>query len=321
MMKLGVIGMSEGNAHPYSWSAIVNGSFDGAEISKVGYPAVTAYLDANKDTLGINSARVTHVWTQNRGISESIARTAVIDHIADKLEDMIGQVDAILLCRDDPENHVSMAKPFIDAGIPIFIDKPLASTSEDLQYFSDEVRKGKFIMSCSSQRYANECRIAKQEIANFGKLELVTAVGKKDWIKYGVHILEGIFSLLNDPIATSVKHIGKDQKDIVHVEFENGMQAVIHLFMDITPTFQISLFGQKGWRLIEIKNSYSMFRDNLIEFIRSVEEGKSRLAFDKTENIIRTLIAAKDSLHTGGKTIDLSKHKQSGNSRIASNSL
>jgi len=28
MLKLGVIGMSEGNGHPYSWSAIINGQSD-----------------------------------------------------------------------------------------------------------------------------------------------------------------------------------------------------------------------------------------------------------------------------------------------------
>jgi hypothetical protein len=77
--------------------------------------------------------------------------------------------------------------------------------------------------------------------------------------------------------------------------------------MDIAPGSQISLFGQKGWRLIEIKNSYSMFRDNIIEFIRSVEEGKPRLSFYKTENVVRTLIGANESLEQGGKTIDLIK--------------
>lgn len=34
MLKLGVLGMSEGNKHPYSWSAIVNGDYDeGAMIA------------------------------------------------------------------------------------------------------------------------------------------------------------------------------------------------------------------------------------------------------------------------------------------------
>ena len=91
--------MSAGNAHPYSWSAIINGVFDGDEITAVGYPAVAAYLKANRDTLGIPSARVTHVWTQDRKISESIAKASSVANIVDKLDDMIGQIDALLLTR------------------------------------------------------------------------------------------------------------------------------------------------------------------------------------------------------------------------------
>ncbi len=305
MIKLGIIGMSEGNAHPYSWSAIINGSFNAEEIDKMGYPAVTNYLKANQDTLGVCGAEVTCVWTQDNDISASIAKNAKIETIANSLEEMAGMVDAVILARDDAENHVAMAKPFIDADIPVFIDKPLASNLVDLEYFSKLNAQGRFIMSCSSTRYANECRVVKQELASLGVLELATAVGKKDWIKYGIHLLEAIFSLLNDPKPISVRHAGKSGKDIVYVEFENGLLTTLHLFMDIAPTFQISLFGQKGWRLMEIKNSYSMFRDTIIEFVRSVEEGQSRLPFDTTEMIIKTLIGAKESLDKGGKTVYL----------------
>jgi predicted dehydrogenase len=305
MIKIGIIGMSPGNAHPYSWPAIINGCFDKDEIDKVGYPAVSNYLIANKDILGVPGAEVSCVWSQSRDISKSIAKTTNIPGIVDNLEDMASRVDAVILSRDDPENHVAMAKPFIDADIPIFIDKPLAITKEDLQYFSDENAKGKLIMSSSSMRYANECRVVKQELSSLGKLELINATGKKDWIKYGVHLMEAVFSLIDDPIPVSVKHVGKKDKDIVIVEFEDGLVLSLHLFMDISGTFQVSVFGQNSWRLIDIKNSYSMFRDNIIEFVRSVQEGKSRLEFSKTENIIRTLIGAKESLEQGGITVKL----------------
>ena len=304
-MKIGIIGMSPGNAHPYSWSAIINGCFDADEINRVGYPAVAAYLEANRQTLGIHGAKVTCVWSQEAEISQSIARTTGIEKIAGSLEEMAGQVDAVVLSRDDAENHVAMARPFIDAGIPIFIDKPLALSIPELDYFSNEVAKGNIIMSCSSMRYANECMVVRQELAALGKLELATAVGKKDWNKYGVHLLEALFSVLDDPRPVSVRNIGQQGRDIVYVTFENGFQAIVSLFMDITPTFQLSVFGQTGWRLMDIKNSYSMFRDNIIEFIRSVQEGKARLSFDKTERIIRTLIGANESLEQGGKIIDL----------------
>ncbi len=303
MIKLGVIGLSEGNGHPYSWSSIINGDFNEDAMADCGYAGIPLYLKANRNTLGIDGAQVTHVWTQDRKLSEHIAAAALIDNVVDNMEDMIGQVDAVLLARDDPENHKTMAKPFIEAGIPIFIDKPLAITREELDYFAEQSANGKFIMSCSSMRYAAENGAVRQDIASLGRLELATAVAKKDWIKYGIHTLEGLFSLLDDPKAISVRHISKSKKDIVYIEFETGLLATVHLFYDIAPTSQISLFGTDGWRIIEYKNSYAMFRDSLIEFVRSVRQGSPRLDFAKTENVISTLIAAKESFAQGGKKI------------------
>ena len=108
------------------------------------------------------------------------------------------------------------------------------------------------------------------------------------------------------PKAVSVRHVSKKTgKDIVYIEFETGLLATINLFYDITPTFQISIFGTNDWKLIEYSNWYAMFRDNLIEFIKSVKQGRPRIEFSKTENIIKTLISAKQSLDQGGKTIKL----------------
>ncbi len=200
---------------------------------------------------------------------------------------------------------MAIARPFIEANVPLFIDKPLASTRADLAYFAQQQAAGKFIMSCSSMRYATECRAAKNEFATLGDIQLVTAVGKKDWINYGIHMLEGLFMLLGDPQPVAVTNVGSEGQAVVQVEFETGVRATIHLFMDIAPTFQFSVFGTGGWRLIEVKNWYGMFRDNLIEFIRSVEEGKSRLEFGKTYPIIQTLLAANESREQGGRRIEI----------------
>jgi len=305
VLKLGVIGMSPGNGHPYSWSAIINGAYNEPVMAECGFPGIPVYLAANRTTLGIPDAKVTCVWAQEKSIAEHIAAAALIDQVVEKPEAMIGQVDAVLLARDDPENHAAMARPFIQAGVPLFIDKPLASTAEDLAYFAEQNRNGKFIMSCSSMRYAAESGAVKTERAALGDIELATAVAKKDWIKYGVHMLEGLFALLDDPQAASVQHVGAVHKDIVYVEFVSGLAATLHLFQDIVPTFQLSLFGRSGWRLVEFKNWYAMFRTNLEEFIRSVKEGRPRLAFERTENVIRTLIAGQTSMEQGGKTIRL----------------
>src|SRR5690606_11333279 len=151
---------------------------------------VTHYLNKNRATLGIEGVEVSHVWTQDRTISESIAESSGISVVADQLTDMIGHVDAIILGRDDPENHVEMARPFIDAGLPIFIDKPLAASTADLQYFKEKIQQRKFILSCSSLPYANETQMTRPILDSLCPVQLVSPTGKKDWFNYAENILE-----------------------------------------------------------------------------------------------------------------------------------
>ena len=62
MIRLGVIGMSPGNGHPYSWAAIVNGRYNEKEMTNCGYAGIPIYLAANRDTLGIEDAKVTSLY-------------------------------------------------------------------------------------------------------------------------------------------------------------------------------------------------------------------------------------------------------------------
>ena len=95
-LRLGVVGLSEGNGHPYSWSAIFNG-YDMAYMKDYGFPVIPKYLSRQSfpDDC-IPNAHVTHVWTQGRAISEHVANASLIPNVEDCMEDMIGSVDAVL---------------------------------------------------------------------------------------------------------------------------------------------------------------------------------------------------------------------------------
>jgi len=305
MIKIGMIGMSQGNAHPYSWTAIINGMFSRKELDQAGFPAVSDYLEANQDTLGISGATVTHIYCDDVVAAKSIARSGGIQTVVNRIEDFIGQVDAVILGRDDPENHLSMAKPLLDAQIPIFIDKPLSINLEDLQVYEQYVEKGGFLMSCSSMRYAGEVLAVKSSLKKLGDIQLLTVVGKKDWKKYGVHMVEACMSLLNDPKPMSVQYLGKEDFDIVQLQISPTCFASIHLIADISGTFQMNVFGTKDWAHIDIKNSYAMFKENILEFVKGLNQGKPTLDFDKTKNVIRIIAGALESKKNGNIKIDL----------------
>ena len=107
--RLGILGMSEGNGHPYSWSAIING-YDSKFISKCGFPSIPEYLSKqNFPTDFIQNAEVSHLWTQDKEVSRSIANSCFIKTIVKNPEEMIGKVDGVLLARDDAQNHYYFA--------------------------------------------------------------------------------------------------------------------------------------------------------------------------------------------------------------------
>ncbi len=305
MIKIGMIGMSVGNAHPYSWTAIINGRFSRKEIDKAGFPAVSDYLEANQNTLGIAGAKITHIYCDDQEIAKSIARSGGIETVVPRIEDLIDQVDAVILGRDDPENHLKMAKPFMDAKVPIFIDKPLCIDLEELKVYEAYIKQGGFLMSCSSMRYAAEVMAVKSNINKLGQIQLLTIVGKKDWKKYGVHMVEACMSLLNDPKPISVQYLGKENFDIVQLKISQTCYASIHLIADISGTFQMNVFGTKDWAHIDIQNSFSMFKENILEFIKGLMQTKPTLDFDKTKNVIRIIAGALESKEKGNIKIDL----------------
>ncbi len=307
MIKIGIIGLSEGNGHPYSWSAIINGSYDEKTMADCGYPTIPAYLRANKDTLGIEDAAVTYIWTQDKNLSQHVAKASHIDNIVDNMEDLIGNVDAVLLSRDDPENHKAMAKPFIDANIPIFIDKPLAFCREDLNYFTDQTESGKFIMSSSALRYSAGNQSMREHLPTVGNVKLAVAVGAKDLRKYAVHYLEGMIAFLGDPKVNAVQHISESGKDIIYLELDNGILATVHIFKGIT-SGALNIYGDKGTLNVNHGGAYVCFRAQLVDVIRSFKAGKARLDYSKTYNVINALVAARESLGQGGKKINVGKY-------------
>ena len=81
--------MNKGNGHPYSFSAIFNG-YNQEAINECPYSAIKQYLPAyHRNKKIIPDANVTHIWPQNREISESIARFSRIPNIVGHYVDIL----------------------------------------------------------------------------------------------------------------------------------------------------------------------------------------------------------------------------------------
>lgn len=300
MIKLGIIGMSEGNGHPYSWSAIFNG-YNSNEMKQCDFPVILDYL--SKQTWPndqIKNAKVTHIWTQDKSQSKRIAKASLIDNIVDNPVDMIGHVDAILLARDDAKNHLRFANEFLKAGLPIYIDKPIALSSADLdEIYNLEKFKGQ-IFTCSALRYAKEFIITPKAHKKLGEIRQIHAISPKSWDKYSVHIIEPVLKMLdqNDSVL-SYQNDGLIYSSTNHsrglsVLWKSGILTRFFTLSDAQSPLSITLYGTKSSLMLEFKDSFSAFKSALEDFILQVQEKSIRSPREFNTKVVSLIEAGRE---------------------------
>src|SRR5690606_32730941 len=107
---------------------------------------------------------------------------------------MLGAVDAVVIARDDHESHAALATPFLEAGLPVFVDKPLTLDLDELRGFAPYLRSGQ-LTSCSGMRFAKELDSPRAEWQEYGSVRLVRGAILNDWARYGVHLVDGVFGV------------------------------------------------------------------------------------------------------------------------------
>lgn len=266
MKKLGIIGLSEGNGHPYSWSAIFNG-YNHKYIDNCPFPVIPNYLSKESfpDSFLCDRAKVTHIWTQSKDISISVAEFSNIPYVVDNITDMIGQVDGILLARDDAETHFELAKPFLEKGLYAFIDKPLAYSVDEAKKIMACAIFNNQLFTCSSLRYAKELNIDDADNTD-SEYNFVRASISNSWKKYGIHVLEPIVKMFpNRGNLIDVINSGENDINIVTIKWENLIACINVLGTNFTPT-EIELFG-KSKKTITFSDTFYAFRKSLLTFV------------------------------------------------------
>lgn len=282
-LRLGIIGLSEGNGHPYSWSAIFNG-YDPFAMKLSGFPAIANYLEQETwPDARLIGAVVTCVWTQNHELSRRIAKATHIPTVCNSLEEMAQSVDAVLLARDDSEKHLLFARPFLEKNIPIYIDKPIALSKKKLaEVYSWEQFPGQ-IFTCSATRYSKDLEIeTRVHPGAKGEVRAIHAVAPKTWDRYSIHIIEPVVAFVGieaRPLEIRrwpQKAYGPGKRQSLSIMWDSGLKT----FLTTTglPDSEISLrvLSVNAEVNLTFTDTFSSFRSALADFIKGVRDGTSR---------------------------------------------
>lgn len=152
-----------------------------------------------------------------------------------ELSEMAKNIDIAFIQSCNWDNHLAQAMPFIEAGVPVFIDKPIAGNLKDIHAFEKLDSEGKVILGTSAMRYTYEHEsffaIPAEERGNIIHISVMVGV---DEFNYAIHAVESIMGFLGDITPVSTRYIGSGlvgdvPSDSYFVRFENGATACYHI--------------------------------------------------------------------------------------------
>jgi len=287
---IGIIGMSEGNGHPFSYSSIING-YSEEGLAASGWPGIHDYVRRrHASEFGLGDWSVTHAWTQDPATTARLCAACRIAHAAGDQREFLGAVDAVIIARDDFENHFAMARPFLEAGLPVFVDKPLALDPAELRFYRPYLESGR-LMSCSGMRYARELDEPRANLAAYGRVQLIRGAIVLSWEKYGVHLLDAILAMLPaHPVSVRMNPAGHASAVI---RLDDGLLVQIDALGECARTFHVEIFGTQRAAAFDITDNFSMFRRMLWQFVESIRMGRPAIPPERTIETMQVLIAGR----------------------------
>ena len=300
-LRLGMVGVSPGNGHPFSFSAIVNG-YDPEGLAASGWEVIYDYVRRRHPSeFGFDGVRITHAWTQDDTLTERLCRACKIPNAVEEITDLIGAVDAVIIARDDHERHAEMALPLLETGLPVFVDKPLSVDPEALRRFQPYLEGGQ-LMSCSGLRFARELDVPRAELDQFGPIRLIRGAVLFSWEKYGIHILEAVMNMVSaQPVSITPL---RTEHAAFSIAMSDGSVFQIDAIGDVPKTFQIDLWGEHRRGTYELEDNFTAFRRTLWHFVKMIRTGEPPIAPEETMRLMQVLIAGRRALNEN-KTISI----------------
>ena len=150
----------------------------------------------------------------------------------DSIEEMCKDVDAVLLESVDGRPHLEQVKPVLQARKPVFIDKPMAASLQDVIEIFRLAKEAKVpVFSSSSLRFARDTQAVRN--GSIGKVTYAETYGPcelephhPDLFWYGVHGVESLFTIMGTGCQTVQRQTTPDGKIEVVGTWSGGRKGI-----------------------------------------------------------------------------------------------
>ncbi len=256
----------------------------------------------------IPNARVVAMYGQEPERTQEMATKGQVKTIVENPEDMMDLVNVVFVVFRHGDLHKDFAMPFIEKGIPTFVDKPFALKTDDayeMLYAAKEFNT--YISSFSTVRWGSAVMELKANLVDGDPVITGGTAGPGSAESqyggfgfYGIHAIE----LLTHTIADRVTHasaIREGNRVAGTVVTNSGKTFSIHIAEGLRG-FRLFYCDKEGNHQIATGGDY---HNGLQAFFDGLEHNKPPLSYEDMFEPVAMIEAMEQSMRQDGKRMEV----------------
>lgn len=226
-------------------------------------------------------------------------------------EQLMEQIDGVLILSLCGDCHLERARPFLEAGIPTFIDKPLAcsvSDAEEIIKLADQNQAT--LLNSSALRFSREVQESALKNQQLGRTNgAITygpakrADGNPGLFHYGIHSVELLFELLGSGCET-VSTTWSEEAEVVTGVWADGRIGTVRGNRTGVTSYGYVAFCEDGV-LSETVSTRFTYRNLCREIVRTFDSGQPSVTHASSLNVVRFVLASLQSERSGSQPVSL----------------
>lgn len=292
-IPVGMIGLD--TSHSVAFTKLLNQ----AEGNAFGNYAVTMAYPYGSRTIESSVSRIPKYTREVEALGVQVV---------DSIDEMLQSVEVVLLETNDGGPHLEQALQVIEAGKPLFVDKPVAISLADAIKMYREAEKARVpIFSASSLRYithGQEVRSGKKIGAVLGADAYSPASlepSHPDLFWYGIHGVETLFTVMGAGCQQVRRHYTPDTDHVLGV-WNDGRLGTFRGTRRGTHGYGGMAYGETGNQVLGPYAGYEPLVKAIVQFFQT---GKPPVSSTETLEIYAFMEAADESKGRQGSWVAL----------------
>ena len=232
--------------------------------------------------------------------------------IVDSPEALLVEVDVVLVESLEGSKHLDRARPFIEAGKSLFIDKPFTDSIDDARAIIELAAKhGAKLMTGSSLRYALEVQELHAKVDEVGPVVSAVAYSPSKplndvpaLVNYGVHGVETLYGVMGGG-CQKLSCVDYGALQTVTGQWADGRTGVMLGVQEGGGHgYGFSAWCEKGFMVREIDSGF-IYRELLKAMAKYFQTGETPIPIEQSLEVMVFIQKALESSAKGGVEVTL----------------